>query len=60
MHFQVKIPKNGRKMIFRDKQLTNRAPLMFLDTYEKVTTALLDVVNKQTKYSVSLWLLKIS
>ena len=31
MHFQVKIPKNGRKSKFEDKQTRNKAPLVFLD-----------------------------
>ena len=31
MHFQVKMPENDRKNIFRDKQTTSRLPLMFLD-----------------------------
>ena len=31
MHFQVKLPENGRKKIFRDKQTRNNAALMFSD-----------------------------
>ena len=31
MHFQVKMPENGRKNIFREKETTNKVPLMFLD-----------------------------
>ena len=31
MYFQVKMPENGRNNIFRDKQTTNKVPLMFLD-----------------------------
>ena len=31
MHFQVKMPENGKKNIFREKQTTNKMPLMFLD-----------------------------
>ena len=31
MHFQVRMPGNGRKKIFRDKQATKKVPLMFLD-----------------------------
>ena len=31
MYFQVKMPGKGRKNIFRDKQTTNKVPLMFLD-----------------------------
>ena len=31
MHFEVKMPQNGRKNIFRDKQTKNKVPLMFLD-----------------------------
>ena len=31
MHFQVKMPDNCRENIFRDKQTTNKLPLMFLD-----------------------------
>ena len=30
MHFQVKIPENGTKNIFREKQTINKV-LMFLD-----------------------------
>ena len=32
MHFQVKMPENGRKNIFRDNQKGRKIPLMFLDT----------------------------
>ena len=31
MYLQVKKPQNGRKKIFRDKQTTNKVPLMVLD-----------------------------
>ena len=31
MHFQVKRRGNGTKNIFRDRQKTNKVPLMFLD-----------------------------
>ena len=31
MHFQVKMPENGRNKIFREKQATNKVPLMLLD-----------------------------
>ena len=31
MHFHVKMPENGRKNIFTDKQTRNKVPLMFLD-----------------------------
>ena len=31
MHFQVKMRENGRKNIFREKQTTNKVPLMVLD-----------------------------
>ena len=31
MHFQVKMPKIGKKNIFRDNQTANKVPLMFLD-----------------------------
>ena len=31
IHFQVKMPENGRNKIYRDKQTTNKVPLMFLD-----------------------------
>ena len=30
MHFQVKMPENGRKNIFRDKERRNKVALMFL------------------------------
>ena len=31
MHSEVKMPQNGTKDIFRDKQTRNKEPLMFLD-----------------------------
>ena len=31
MPFQVKIPQNDMKNVFRDKQTTNKVPLVFLD-----------------------------
>ena len=31
MHFQIKMRENGRKNMFREKQTTNKLPLMFLD-----------------------------
>ena len=31
MHFQVKMPDKDSKTMLRDKQETNREPLMFLD-----------------------------
>ena len=31
MYVQVKVPENGKKNIFRDKETTNKIPLMFLD-----------------------------
>ena len=31
MLFQVKLLESGRKYIFRHKEITNKAPLMFLD-----------------------------
>ena len=31
MHLQVKMPGNGGRNIFRDKQTTNKIALMFLD-----------------------------
>ena len=31
MHFQVKMPENGRTNIFRDNQTTKKVPPMFLD-----------------------------
>ena len=31
MYFQVKMPKNGRTNIFRDKQTRKKVPLTFLD-----------------------------
>ena len=31
MHFQFKVPENGRKHEFRDKQITNKVPVIFLD-----------------------------
>ena len=30
MHFQVKMPKNGRKNKFRDKEPTEKLPPIFL------------------------------
>ena len=29
LHFEVKMPENGRKNIFSDKQTTNNIPLVF-------------------------------
>ena len=31
MHFQVKLTENGRKSRFREKETTNKVPLIFLD-----------------------------
>ena len=31
MHFQVKMLETGRKDIFRDKETTNKVPLMLLE-----------------------------
>ena len=31
MHFQVKVPQNSRRNIFRDKQTTKKTPLFFLN-----------------------------
>ena len=31
MHFQIKMPENRSKNIFRGKQGRNQVPLMFLD-----------------------------
>ena len=31
MTFSVKVPENGRKKIFKDKQTAKNVPLMFLD-----------------------------
>ena len=31
MHFQVKMPENGRKNVSREKQTIKKVPLMFLD-----------------------------
>ena len=30
MNFQIKMPENGRKNIFREKETTNKVPLVFL------------------------------
>ena len=30
MHFQLKVPENGLKHVFRHMQTTNKVPLMFL------------------------------
>ena len=38
MYLQVKIPENGRKNVFRDKQTTNKVAVMFLDV--KVLTGM--------------------
>ena len=45
MQFQLKMPENGRKHLFRYKQTTNKVPLMFFDVKmltEKVTITILD------------------
>ena len=55
MHFQVKMSKNGRKNIFREKEITNKVLPMLLDVKNasgKVTIVLLDPVNKQARYTV--------
>ena len=31
MYFEVEIPENGTKNMFRDKETTKKVPLMFLD-----------------------------
>ena len=31
MYLQVKMPQNHRKNIFKDKQTTNKVPVIFLD-----------------------------
>ena len=31
MHFQVKMPENGRDNIFKDKKTKNKVPLVFSD-----------------------------
>ena len=31
MDFQVKVPENGRKNIFRNKETIKKVPVMFLD-----------------------------
>ena len=36
MYLQVKMPENGRKNVFRDKQTRRKVPVMFLDV--KVVT----------------------
>ena len=36
MYLQVKMPENGRKNVFRDKLITSKVPVMFLDV--KVVT----------------------
>ena len=30
IYLQVKMPQNGRKNVFRDKQIKNKVPLLFL------------------------------
>ena len=32
MYLQAKMPENGRRNVFRDKQTTNKVPMMFLDS----------------------------
>ena len=31
MHFEVQMPENGRKMVFRSKQTRTKLPVMFLN-----------------------------
>ena len=31
MHFEVQMPENGRKMVFRAKQTTTKLPVIFLN-----------------------------
>ena len=51
MYFQVTNLQNTTKDMFRDKQTTNKVPLIFLDVTaltRKRTIVLLGTVNKQT------------
>ena len=55
MYLQVKMPENGRKNVFSDKQTTNKLPLMFLDAKvltQKVTMTFLEPVSKERRYNV--------
>ena len=55
MHFQVKIPEDGRKNPFRDKQTGKQGfPDVFRceSTYGNGTTAFLDYQNEQPRYTV--------
>ena len=63
MQFAVKMPENSRKIIFRDKQTTNKVPQMFLDVkiaYGKEINTFFDCANKQGRYSVCIYRLKAS
>ena len=33
MHFQVKMAENGKKNIFKEKETTNKVPLMILEIH---------------------------
>ena len=55
MYLQVKMPENGRKNVFSDKQTTNKLPLIFLDAKvltQKVRMTFLEPVSKETRYNV--------
>ena len=53
MHFQFNLPEGGKKNTFRDKEVTNKLPLMSLNVQlltQKVRIAFFDSVNKQARY----------
>ena len=53
MHFQFNLPEGGKKNTFRDKEVTNKVTLMFLNVQllrQKVQIAFFDSVNKQARY----------
>ena len=52
MDFKIKMPENGRRKIFRDKQRTSKVTLMLLDV-KVVTIAFLDSFKKQRVYVFS-------
>ena len=55
MHFQFKMPENGRKKRLRGKKTTNKALLMSLVVKvltKRYQVRFLNSVNKEAKYSV--------
>ena len=59
MHFQLNMPDNGRKNIFKDRQTTKKVPVIFLDVKVSFLT-LAKLRNVQCMYLAFKKLLKSS